>query len=137
MPSLTSGGLLATSRPQYANQNTALTLTLTLTLTLSRFRELEVSPETAEEALGAVDVLFAFSTCFDDVALAGMLAAGLRPGARVVTVDSMLPNRGDPAAAGVPRFRLLQRATICEHTAYVWELSDAPPALWIDYALLT
>ena len=57
------------------------------------FRELEVSPETAEEALGSVDVLFAFSTCFDDVALAGMLAAGLRPGARVVTVDSMLPNR--------------------------------------------
>ena len=32
-------------------------------------------------------------TCFDDVALAGMLAAGLRPGTRVVTVDSMLPNR--------------------------------------------
>ena len=93
----------------------------------SRFRELEVSPETAEEALRAVDVLtafsnqyglqppvhavaasgargcslrctrlqvlFAFSTCFDDVDLADMLAAGLRPGARVVTVDSMLPNR--------------------------------------------
>ena len=51
--------------------------------------------------------------------------------------DQLLPSRGDPAAAGVPRFRLLQRATICEHTAYVWELSDAPPALWIDYALLT
>ena len=27
----------------------------------SRFRELEVSPETAKEALGAVDVLSAFS----------------------------------------------------------------------------
>ena len=35
------------------------------------FRALEVSPATAAEALGAVDVLFAFSTCFDDVALAG------------------------------------------------------------------
>ena len=40
-----------------------------------------------------LQVLFAFSTCFDDVALADMLAAGLRPGTRVVTVDSMLPNR--------------------------------------------
>ena len=50
------------------------------------FRALEVSPATAAEALGAVDVLFAFSTCFDDVALADLLAAGLRPGARVVTV---------------------------------------------------
>ena len=54
-----------------------------------------------------------------------------------LATDQLLPSRGDPAAAGVPRFRLLQRATICEHTAYVWELSDAPPALWIDYALLT
>ena len=89
------------------------------------------------QALRAVDVLFAFSTCFDDVALSDTLAAGLQPGARVVTVDSMLPNRGDPHAAGRPRFRLLRRAPLCEHTAYVWEVSDAPPALWVDYALLS
>ena len=42
-----------------------------------------------------------------------------------------------PAARTTPRFRLTQRATICEHTVYVWELSAAPPDLWIDYALLT
>ena len=100
------------------------------------------------------------------MARADLLAAGLRPGARVVTVDSMLPNRGEPAADAMrrgaakaggdepwppgsarhepapaarttPRFRLTQRATICEHTVYVWELSAAPPDLWIDYALLT
>ena len=52
-------------------------------------------------------------------------------------VLTYFPSRGDPAAADRPRFRLLRRASICEHTAYVWELSDAPPALWIDYALLT
>ena len=101
------------------------------------FQALEVSAATASEALQAVDVLFAFSTCFDDVTLADTLACGLRPGARVVTVDSMLPNSGDPAAANRPRFRLVQRAFVCDHSAYVWELSEGLPTFWIDYAVLT
>ena len=101
------------------------------------FQALEVSAATASEALQAVDVLFAFSTCFDDVTLADTLACGLRPGARVVTVDSMLPNSGDPAAANRPRFRLVQRAFVCDHSAYVWELSEDLPTFWIDYAVLT
>lgn len=103
------------------------------------FRALEVLPETAPQQLGAVDVVFVFSTCFDDVSLADTLAAGLNPGARVLTVDALLPNRGD-AAEGVPSFRLLgQRSAVSkvgQHSVYLWEVSAERPALWVDYALL-
>lgn len=99
------------------------------------FRALEVSPDTARQQLGEVDVVFVFSTCFDDVTLADTLSAGMKPGARVLTVDALLPNRGD-AADDVPSFRLLSQQVAGENTVYLWEVSAERPALWVDYALL-
>ena len=64
--------------------NLTLTLFQTLTLTLTLILSLTL-------------------TCVGGVARADLLAAGLRPGARVVTVDSMLPNRGEPAADAMRR----------------------------------
>ena len=101
------------------------------------FRALEVSPETARQQLGEVDIVFVFSTCFDDVTLADTLAAGMKPGARVLTVDALLPNRGD-AADDVPSFRLLsqQLSQSGGNSVYLWEVSAERPALWVDFALL-
>ena len=71
-------------------------------------RWLDVTAENALDALGAVDVLFAFSTCFDNAKLAAVLAAGLRPPARVITIDSLGPNCLGASGDG-GGFELLQR----------------------------
>ena len=68
-------------------------------------RWLDVTAENALDALGAVDVLFAFSTCFDNAKLAAVLAAGLRPPARVITIDSLVAP--EEQLAGEPRERSL------------------------------
>ena len=62
-------------------------------------RWLDVTAENALDALGAVDVLFAFSTCFDNAKLAAVLAAGLRPPARVITIDSLVAPEDESAAS--------------------------------------
>ena len=75
-------------------------------------RWLDVTAENSLDALGAVDVLFAFSTCFDNAKLAAVLAAGLRPPARVITIDSLVApedERSLGASGDGGGFELLQR----------------------------
>mmetsp|Transcript_47200 Transcript_47200/g.157275 ORF Transcript_47200/g.157275 Transcript_47200/m.157275 type:complete len:119 (+) Transcript_47200:434-790(+) len=50
-------------------------------------RLLELTPQNAAQALSEVDVLFAFSTCFDGATFAAILAAGLKSGAVAITID--------------------------------------------------
>ena len=116
-----------------------------LALAPCSMRWLEVTSENALDALGSVDVLFAFSTCFDSANLAAVLAAGLRPSARVVTIDCPLVPEEELTGAkraaahktgcGGACFRLLQRQDDidigCEvsedvdfcarSTAYIWQ----------------
>ena len=120
------------------------------------------SPE-ADEHLADVTIAFAFSTCFSDARFATALREKLPAGTLVVTVDALMPNaespKGSPSAAGARYFHLVdslsvswhmqpdgdeidqagaeEGAAASFHTAYVWRLEEARPAMSIDYSVLT
>ena len=75
-------------------------------------RLLEVTTENAASVLGSVDVLFTYSTAFDETELLETLTIGLRPGAIAITIDTRLGEEGElPEATGLA-FRLMWHQAI-------------------------